>query len=297
MTPRFAQSSLQGLLFGLIAFGAYATHDVAIKHLGQTYAPFQTIFFATLFSMPLLVGYIALGPQPVVLRPVYPGWIIARIVASIFGTVGVFYAFSVLKFAETYTILFTTPLFITAFSVPILGEKVGLRRWGAVLLGFVGVLVALDPGVTTLGLPHVAAFIGAMSAAFIFISLRKIGQEESTAVLILYASLVNLLVMAVAMAFVYKPMPLIDMAENSLISILGFIAMLFMIAAYRRADAAVVAPTQYSQLLWAFLYGALLFGETVGKNVLLGAAIIIASGVYITLREARLRRDEAEQIS
>ena len=283
---------LRGLLFALAAFATFSLHDVAVKMLGARYAPFQIVFFSVLLSFPLVTLMLMRDPTSGHLRPVHPWWVALRTGAGVVTGASVFYAFSVLPLAQTYSVLFATPLLITVFSIPILGERVGLHRWLAVIAGLVGVLVVLRPGMAPLGLGHLAALTGAGGSALASIIIRKIGREERPVVLLLYPMVANFAVMAAVLPFVYRPMPLADLALVGMVALFGFSAGLMLIAAYRNAEAAVVAPMQYSQIVWAALFGLWLFGETIEPATLAGAGIVIASGLYILFRESRGRRSE-----
>lgn len=278
--------NLRGVFLALAAFGIFATHDVVIKVLGSSYSPFQLIFFSVLLSFPLVTFMLMRDPTHGHLRPVHPWWIALRTVSGVFGGVSAYYAFSVLPLAQTYSILFASPLLITILSIPILGEKVRLRRWAAVIVGLVGVMIVLRPGTAELGLGHFAALGAASSSALASIIIRKIGQEERSIVLMLYPLTANFVVMAVALPFVYKPMPIQDLGLIGIISLFGFTAGLFLISAYKNAEAAIVAPMQYSQIIWATIFGYLIFGETLDRETMLGAGVIILSGLYIVLRES-----------
>ena len=130
--------NLAGPLYALLAFALYATHDVIIKFLGGTYSPFQLIFFSTLFSFPLVTFMLMKDATAGHLRPVHPWWTALRtVLASITGFTA-FYAFSVLPLAQTYVLLFASPLLITLLSIPMLGERVGIHRLGAVVVGLIG---------------------------------------------------------------------------------------------------------------------------------------------------------------
>lgn len=274
-----------GALLALFAFAIFATHDVVIKSLGAIYAPFQIIFFSTLLSFPLISLALMRDATMGNLRPVYPRWTLVRTACVVIGTVCGFYAFSTLPLAETYAILFAMPLLVTVLAIPVLGEKVGIRRGLAVGVGLTGVIVVLQPGATTLSLGHLAALAAAVASALSSIIVRKIGNEERTVVLMLYPMIANFVLMACLLPLVYQPMPLLHLGQVGIISLFGFLAGIVVIAAYRRAEAAIVAPMQYSQILWATFYGWLIFGETVEGTTILGAAIIIASGLYIVFRE------------
>ncbi len=290
MSERASPSGVTGALFGLLAFGVFAIHDVAIKYLGGSYSVFQIVFFTSLFSLPLILFLLIFDRTEGNLMPRHPGWMALRACIALVTTASIFFAFTALKLTEVYGILFTTPLFVTALSVPVLKESVGLYRWMAVLVGFLGVLIVLEPGVSPIGIGHIFALLGAFGAACAFVIVRKIGQAERTAVMMVYPVLANLVGMTFLLPFVYQPMPLEHLGITGLMSLLGFLAMLSVLAAYRRASAVVVAPMQYSQILWALAFGALLFDESLDRNVAIGSAVIIASGIFILWRENRLRR-------
>jgi len=280
-------SNLRGVSFALISFGIFATHDVVIKTLGGVYAPFQLIFFTVLFSFPLVTIMLMRDATPGHLRPIYPGWTAARTLAGVISGMCAYYAFSVLPLAQTYAILFASPLLITLLAIPVLGERIRIRRGLAVLVGLIGVMVVLRPGSAQLGLGHLAALTAAVFGSFASIVVRRIGNEERAVVLLLYPMVANFVVMACIMPFYYIPMPIEHLGIIGIISSFGFVAGLFLIAAYRNAEAAMVAPMQYSQILWATLYGWVFFGETVDRPTIYGTAIIIASGLYIVFRESR----------
>ncbi len=198
-----------------------------------------------------------------------------------------FYAFSVLPLAEVYAMIFASPLLITLLAIPILGEKVGLHRGGACVVGLIGVMVVLRPGGVEMELGHLAALTAAFTGALASVIMRLIGRDERAAVLMLYPMMANFVLMGMLLPFVYRPMPLADFGLWALMAGLAFLAGMALIEAYRRADAVLVAPMQYSQILWAALYGWLFFDESVDAVTALGAAIIIASGLYIVFREGR----------
>ncbi len=281
-----AKSNIKGVAYALAGFAIFATHDAVVKLLGGQYAAFQIVFFSVVFSFPLATGLLMRDAVEATLRPVHPWWSGLRSVAAMLTGVSAFYAFSVLPLAQVYSILFAAPLIITVLSIPVLGERVGIHRWAAVLLGLGGVLVVLRPGTAELGLGHLAALTAAVSGALASVIVRKIGHRERSVALMLYPMMGNFLLMAVAMPFVYRPMPLGDLGLFGVIAVFGFTAGLCMIAAYKSGDAAIVAPMQYSQIIWATGFGFFFFNEQPDARTALGAAIIIASGLYIVIRES-----------
>lgn len=278
-------SPLRGALLALAAFGIYSTHDVMVKVLGAHYSAFQIVFFVGLFAFPLIALMLMRDKTDGNLIPRHPWWSALRGVTSVCSVVFGFFAFSRLPMAQTYAILFATPMLITLLAIPMLGEKVGLRRGLAVVVGMIGVLIVLRPGSAPLSLGHLAALAGAVAGAMSSIIVRKIGSDERSVVLMLYPMMLQVLGMGLLMPWHYVPMPFEHLALNALIALFNVLAGLLIIAAYRRAPAVVAAPMQYSQLLWAAFYGWLFFAETIDLWTGAGAAVIVASGVYIVLRE------------
>ena len=285
LSPAPTQNT-KGALLGLVAFGVFSVHDVIIKQLGATYSTFQIVFFSALLTFPLLTLIMIGDKRPDTLRPRHPWWLALRSVSGSVSALAAFYAFSVLPLAEVYAFIFASPLIVTVLAIPVLGEKIRLRRGAAVLLGLAGVMVVLQPGASPLTAGHVAALVAAIAGATAAVVVRKIGREERGVVMILYPMIVNLLVTAFALPFVYVPVALADLGWLALDAVLVLIAMATLVAAYARASAVFVAPMQYSQIIWGVAFGVLLFGEYPALNVYAGVAIIALSGLYILRREA-----------
>jgi drug/metabolite transporter (DMT)-like permease len=277
----------KGALLALLAFAIYATHDVVVKLMGADYSPVQLIFFSVLFGFPLALGMLMRDPQPGTLLPVHPWWTALRTVAGVITAVTAFYAFSVLPLAQVYAIVFAAPLLITILAIPILGERVRIRRWLAVIVGLCGVLVVIRPGQADLSIGHLAALVAAVGGAVASVIVRKVGADERPVVLLVYPMTANFIVMGLALPFVYQPMPITHLGLIALMSCLGWLGGVVIIAAYKNGEAVIVAPMQYSQILWAALFGLLIFDETIDRWTAVGATIIIASGLYIVLREGR----------
>lgn len=284
--------NVKGALYALVAFGVFATHDVIIKVLGGSYSPIQIVFFSVVFSFPLATLWLLSDQTSGTLIPRHPYWMLARTGAAVVTGVSAFYAFSVLPLAQVYAIIFASPLLITVLAIPVLGEKVHLRRWAAVLVGLCGVLVVLRPGQTDLGLGHLAALACAIGGALASVIVRKIGREERTVVIMLYPMMANFIIMGCLLPLVYVPMPIEDLGRIAVVAVFAWIAGRFLISAYNTGEAVIVAPMQYSQILWASVYGGLFFNEVPDWGTLAGSTIIILSGLYIVLRESRSTSSE-----
>lgn len=291
------KSNLRGALLALLAFAIFATHDVVVKFLGGQYSPVQIIFFSVLLGFPLVSMMLMNDRTDGHLRPVHPWWTALRTVSAVITGVAAFYAFSVLPLAQTYAILFAAPLLITLLAIPVLGERVGLRRGLAIMVGLAGVMIVLRPGSAPLSLGHLAALTAAVTSSLASVIVRKIGQDERSVVLLIYPMMANFVVLGCALPFVYRPMPILHLGMVGVIAAFGFVGMLLIIAAYRSAEAVIVAPMQYSQMIWAALFGALIFGENPDFYTLVGAGVIIASGIYIVLREGQPRVSENRPVT
>lgn len=274
--------------FALLTFVFFSSHDAIIKALGGYLPIFQIVFFSALFSLLTLVVIVWLRKERGSLLPVHPWFMALRALLMIVSLSTAFYAFSQLQLSEVYALLFTTPLLITVWSVPLLKEHVGLSRWAAVLVGLAGVLVVLRPGIEAIEWGHISALVSALTASWAMIIIRKVGNAERSVVLIGYPALGSILLMGALLPTVYVPMSAGTLATLVLVGVLFVAAQLCTIAAYRIAPSvALIAPVQYTQILWATLFGALFFEEFPDFWVAVGAAIIIGSGLFVVWRESK----------
>ncbi len=279
-------SNLRGAIFGLAAMALYCLYDVTIKFLGPDYSTLQILFCAGLVFVPLILVQ-SWMTRAGSLRPRLPLWTALRVVVALANGVIGAYAFSVLPLAQCYAVFFLMPLMISALAVPALGEPMDLGRGLAIVLGFGGVLIALQPGgQTELGLGHLAAFTAAALGAVNYVILRKTGGIETPGVLLLYPAAAQLIAVGLAMPALWVPMTAGHWLLTSLMGLEVFLGGLLIIAAYRSAPAIIVAPMQYSQIIWAGLLGWLLFDESMTLAMIAGISIIIAAGLFILGRSA-----------
>jgi len=283
-------ATASGLGLGALAFGLFSLMDALVKWLSASYPVPQILEYNALFALvPVGAMVVRRGGLPQ-LRTRRLGLHMLRGLLGTTGGLLAFYAFSRLPLADAYAIIFATPLLITALSVPILGEAVGWRRWSAVVVGFVGVLVMLRPGVAPIGAGGLAALGAACASACAILLVRKLSITETTTSIAFYSNLVAVLLIGAVFGSTFivpTPMDLALMAASGLI---GGSALLILIAAYRRSPAALVAPFQYTQMLWAIALGALIWSDLPEPIMLLGASIVAASGLFILYRETALGR-------
>lgn len=278
---------LKGAGIALIAFALFSTHDALVKSLPGIHA-FQIAFFVFLFSFLPFSALLAVDPVERSLRPNRPLLVGLRCIFHAGSLICAFYAFSVLPLAQVYAMLFATPILITLLSIPVLGERVRLIRWIAILLGLGGVMIVLNPSASSFSTGHLAALLSAVFGACNSINTRKIGNTEHSSTLLIYPMLGNVMVSAVLMYFVYKPMPGFALFTCAGIGLLSVVGHKILISAFRTTEAQFIAPMQYSQIIWASFYGAFFFNEPVKSTTVFGSLIIIFSGVLFIWRELRI---------
>ncbi len=291
-----------GILCCIGTFFIFSTNDAVVKLLGGRYSAFMITFGMSLFALLPNAALVAATGGLAGLRPRSPVLVMVRAVLMLVATLGTYTAFKTLSIAETYTLVFTSPLIVTALSGPVLGEHVGWRRWLAVAVGFAGVLVMLRPGVNPLGFGHLAAFASAATFGLSSLILRRGGNETSSALLtpmiVVKGAGCGLLMLVIEGSWGMPTLP--DLGLMAFIGIGYGVAHILLIIAFRHAPAAVVAPFQYLQMVGAVFYGVLLFDTWPDVYTVLGSAIVMASGIYIGMREsvrrpAAVKAEEAQR--
>ena len=194
--------------------------------------------------------------------------------------------------ATASAIGFSSPIIVTALSVPLLGESVGPRRWGAVLVGFVGVLIAVRPGSGQLTTATLFLLGGAACYALYQIATRRGGTHDSAETGIVYAALVGMIVTSLLLPFGFEwPHRLADAALFAGLGVFGGVGHYFVIQAFRLGPAALIAPLGYLELVGSTTLGYVVFANFPDSWTWAGASLIVASGVYIAIREHRRRRN------
>jgi drug/metabolite transporter (DMT)-like permease len=286
----------RGVLFMLAACALFTLMSVLVKALGDRIPVVEVMFFRSALAVPvvLLVLARARRGRPFVESLVtkrFPGHLL-RALTGILAQGCSFYALLLLPLAEHTALTNTTPLFITLLSIPVLGEKVGIHRSGAVLLGFIGIVViALGQGAFSGALDE-AARIGIMVAvahgvfsAGTTLLVRMLSSTEPSTTITLWQSLLMTSFAAVALPFFWVTPGWSDLALLLLIGILGGMAQVLLTESWASAQVSALAPYTYSSLLWAILFGWIVFADVPGLLTLLGAALIVVASLYILHRE------------
>jgi len=270
----------------LAAFLFTSTHAV-IKALSAGYPVTQIVFFRSACAL-LVLGPLLLRAGPDSFRTRRPGLHAVRSLSGVVSMAIFFYALQYRSLAELTAINFTMPLFVTALSMPLLREAVGWRRWTAVAVGFGGVLLMVQPGAAGIDWIALLALFGAFLYALAVIAMRLLGSTERSSTITLYFTLTSAIASGLFLPFQWVTPGWADLGLLVMIGVVGGVAQLAMTAAYRLAPAGIVAPFDYTALVWAALWGFLAFGELPDITVWAGAGVIVASGLYILYRETTL---------
>jgi drug/metabolite transporter (DMT)-like permease len=285
-----AGRSLKAIAFMVTAVAAFSGMDTLLKLLSEHYPPMQVVALRGAAAVPFMVVPLLVMGRLKALRPVRMGMHILRALLQLFVLVTFVYAVRALSLADAYSIFLSAPLIVTALSVPLLGEHVGWRRWIAVCVGLVGVLTMLKPSASSLvSLGAVAALLSAAGYAFNSIALRIITRTDST-VSVTFWMISLMAVMALCFA---APQWIPIRGEDwLLLAAIGFfsaIAQHLLTEAFRNAAPSVVAPFEYTALLWGIGIDRVVWGVLPSSRVYIGGGIVIASGLYLIWREHVVR--------
>ncbi|MBY5533726.1 DMT family transporter [Rhizobium leguminosarum] len=268
-----------GILMMCAGVICLSVSDAIAKYLTPTYSPFQIIFLRNIIPLPLAV-IVAVGAGGAgAVRSFSPATHLLRGVLWLAAAVLYFTGLRDLPLAEASALVFVVPIFITILSSCLFRENMGCQKWVALLVGFAGVLTIIRPGAETFQLASLLPLVSAFFSALLLLSARYIDPRESVWTLLLYLNSTSALLSGLMMPFVWVPVQVGDMWLFLGIAVFGTAGMTLMTQAFRLAPATIVAPLDYAGLLWSTLLGWLFWNETPEGAALLGATMIIVSGV------------------
>ena len=264
--------------------------DAFAKHLSASMDVFQIVwaryFFSALFTLSLMLVFYrrtlvwSKNPKLQLIR----GFVLA------FSTLCFFYAISVISLPKALTLAFVAPITCTAFSPIFLNEKVGIRRWSAVLIGFFGALIVIRPGFIEVNLATLAAVTCGICYGFYFIITRKLSTSDNSLLTLLFTSLVGLTIISLFVPSVWVKPSITEWILMALIGLIASVAHLFLILSLKYADASKLAPLGYTEIITNILISYYFFHELPDNWTYLGLFIIVLSGLYISRREYLLTR-------
>ena len=279
-------SALTGIAYMCAGVLMFVIGDALSKSLVVTYSVPQIAFVKSMAALIVLLPWIVRANTRARLRTNRPWMHVMRAAFGLAEMACFLLALRTIGLAEVTAIYYAAPLIATALSVVLLGEHVSVQRWGAVAVGFIGMLIIIQPEASTgLGLGTLYITLGMVLYAGLMIINRVMGASETATSMVLYAVISEAIVMGALSPFFWTPMNLFDalhMAALGLVITLGIFAFT---RAYMLAPVATVAPFDYTALIWAVLFGFVFWGELPALAVWLGAGLILICGLYVLYRE------------
>ena len=294
----------KGIVFILIAMIVFSVQDGIMKHIYNFVSLYEIYLIRTVVSFVLILLFLIITKKPIVFKSQYPLLTFTRVILFFFGFSSFYVSLTVLPLGTATALFFVTPFLITIFAHFFLKEEIGLRRWSAVVVGFIGVYVTLNPDFSNFNylslLPILCAFCYSLSMIIIKKTSDKDSVYTQTFTFYIGAIILSIIFYFVigdgqyntsnhpASQFIFREW-FVDFNSNILLmtatGVTATIAFFFLFTAYSIASPAVVSPFEYSILFWSPLVGWLYFDEIPSLNTVVGILIIVCSGVYIFMRE------------
>ncbi len=277
---------------GLMLFGVFmfSFGDALGKYIVATYSVGQLLWLRACAALLVLLPIV--WRQRAAFLPLERPWLqLLRVILSTLEVVAFFLATVYLPLADVITYYLACPIFVTALSAIVLRERVGWRRWSAVLIGFCGVLIALRPSTQTVSWPALIALGGSISFAFLMLITRSLRATPD--IVLASTQFIGTFALGALMSpFGWVTPTLGSLGMFAAAGCVSVAALLCVNRSLKLAPASVVVPYQYSMIVWAVMFGYFVFGDVPQPSMIVGAAIIIGAGFYIFLREQQLGREE-----
>lgn len=292
-----SSGNIRGIGMMLVAVAAFAAMDAVLKVLVTSYPPMQVTTLRGAASLPFVLASVALLGKWRDLKPVRYSLHLLRGVLGVVMIAGFVYALRSLSLADAYSVFFIAPLLVTAFAVPLLGEQVEWQRWLAIAVGLVGVLAMLRPSAGTIAtLGAIAAFASAISYALSAIMVRALSRTDTT-----YSMVWSFLLLMTAFSGVFALPGWVPIRAEHwpwivALGAIGSLAQHFITEAFRHAPASVIAPFEYTALLWGVIIDWGFWEVFPGSRVFFGGGVVIAAGLYLLWREQLAQRELAASI-
>jgi drug/metabolite transporter (DMT)-like permease len=259
--------------------------DAIAKWLGSAYPPAQILFLRAAIALPFVATVVLLLGGRHALRTRHPGIHAARGAINVVSAIAFYTSLRYLPFAEATAISFAAPMCVTLLSVFVLKERVDAVRWGAIVLGFAGVVLIVRPGTASFQPAALLPLVTALLYAVMMLTARGIGPGESVLTMGLYIVVAQLFCSAATMPWFWRAPDIDHWPFFAGVAVFSTLGLTLITQAFRIAPASVIAPFDYTGLVWATLLGWLVWGETPDAPTCAGAAIIVAGGLLLILRE------------
>ena len=282
--------NLKGIAFLMLASFVFSVMALLIKLLGQ-HLHITQILLVRQIGMTIMVAPAILRNFPGSLRSERPGLQLIRVLFALVAMLCGFTAIIQMPLADATAIFFAKSFFVTIFAVLFLAETVGVYRWSAVLVGFVGVMIMLQPGTDNFTIYGLASLIGAAGAAAVMILLRLLSRVDSANTIMTYGALGVGVVMILPGMYFWQQPTTTEWVLLVAVSVVSYFAQKCNIFAYKFGEASLLASLDYVRLLWATLFGFLIFDQFPGLSTWIGAGLVIAAAIFMIYRETRRKRD------
>ncbi len=278
--------TLQGVLLGFLSFAAFSFSDASVKAIEGALPAYESAFFGALFAFLAIPFLMRPGDRwtDILATRSRPLWLL-RFFSYPLGVIGSVTAFTHLPMAEAFVLIFLQPAFVTLMSMVFLHERIGARRWAAVIIGFIGVLIVLRPGLRPLEIGHLGALVAGLGGAVVVVTFRAAGPGEKRVSLFGAGILGTVLICGLLMIPGFQAPTALEWGYLAGYGLLAALANILLMYAAFRASATAIGPTQYSQMLWAILLGYLFFGDGVDLPMAAGIVLIVGSGLLTLARE------------
>lgn len=285
---RASDRPAQAILLVFMAVAVLTLQDAVIKWLSERYPVIEILFIRSVIMLPVILVVAAATGQLGRLRTRRYGAHLLRAVLNFLAFITYFGALRLMPLADTLAIVFSAPLFIVLFSALLLKEKVGPWRWSAVAIGFVGVLVMIRPGTSMLDWPVILALVSSVFYALWMLTTRTMAEDESSLGMLFYATVFFVLAGGAMVPFEWVTPSGEDLLVLTVLAVVAMIGLLMLIQSYRMAQASILAPLDYTSMVWAVLLGWFVWNELPGIWVIAGTVLVVFAGLIIVHREARM---------
>ncbi|WP_439614938.1 DMT family transporter [Shinella sp.] len=288
-----------GYVFTLLAILIFSLQDSISKHLGSVYPPvfIAMIRFWAFAAFAIVLGARSPGGLRAAAATKRPVLQIMRGAILAFQIVVTITAFTTVGLARSQAILASGPIFVALLSMPLLGERVGWRRWTAIGVGLCGVLIIVNPGGVAFDLTVLLPLLSALMFAIYVIATRLASRDDSASTSFFYIGVAGAVAISLIGPFYWTNLAPVDWLWMGIVCITGMSSHYFLIRAYDLLDAAAVQPLTYLQVVLAAIVGVTVFGETLNLNMVVGSAIVVGAGIFTIWRESVVARRRAAEKS
>lgn len=291
MTETRVNNPVQIFLVAIASVTCFSVMNVFVKLASEDASIAQILFFRNALAFfPIFYIMARKGGFALVKTDNHMGHLWRGIV-GVASMVCFFTSFSLLPLAEATSLHFASPLILTALSMPLLGERVGKYRWGAVIIGLGAVFFMFRPSGDSNLVGSAVALLAALLAAVAMVFVRKLGRTEHAVTIVFYFSFYSMMIGAVAMLFMWQDLNSKAVFYLIMTGLIGGIGQIFLTYSYAHAPAAYVAPFSYLSIVFAILFDVMIWGVWPEWHILAGSTVIIASGLFIVFREASKKED------